>query len=235
MEKKKYIDVLTRQAEKSGHAYELALNDFLDYLLGLFDRCKFKNDMAKYQEHLLQTLKEVPDFGDLAIMWLDDVSEAMDRGEWLDAFGELYEEMYLTRGKASKTGQFFTPKSLSDLMAGIIDPANNQAPDAKEITPTVKLDGFKVNDCAAGSGRLLLAHYIGVSKVEHSEGRKYYYIAQDSDPIACKMCALNMMIHGMNGKVICQDTLALDTPKVIYYINEVRYPFATPYYSVRAI
>lgn len=42
-----------------------------------------------------------------------------------------------------------------------------------------------------------------------------------------------MMVHGMNGRVICQDTLAMSTPSVEYFVNEVRYPFSTPYYSVR--
>lgn len=242
MNKKIYVDVLTKQAEKSGHAHDMALSDFLDYLLDLFDANKYDTDLTKYVDRLNEKLHENMNFGGLAIQWMADVSEAMDRGEWLDVFGELYEEMYLTRGKASRTGQFFTPKSLSDLMAEIIDPAKNQAPGAKNEAPgkakelpAFRVNGYQVNDCAAGSGRLLLAHYIDVSKVDHSRGRGYYYIAQDSDPIACKMAALNMMIHGMNAKVICQDTLTLDAPKVIYYINEVRYPFATPYYSVRTI
>ena len=96
-----------------------------------------------------------------------------------------------------------------------------------------KVEGRRVNDCAAGSGRLLLAHYMEVSKLDHSAGRPFVYIAHDSDPLVCKMCALNMMVHGMNGTVICQDTLTQSTPSAVYRINEIRYPFNTPYYSVR--
>lgn len=69
-------------------------------------------------------------------------------------FGLIYEEMYLSRGKASKTGQFFTPRSVSDLMA--------------QISTLGSQDHGKVNDCAAGSGRLLLAHYVEKSESYYS-------------------------------------------------------------------
>lgn len=86
---------------------------------------------------------------------------------------------------------------------------------------------------ATGSGRLLLAHYMEKSKLDHSAGRCFEYVAQDNDPIACKMYALNFMIHGMYGRVECRDTLSMDEPSVVYIVNEVKYPFNTPYYSVR--
>ena len=228
MEKKKYIDTLERQAQKDGVSYDQALNNFLDYLLELYSIDKYSGTFEEWRKSFQASLLTKPDFGVLTIIWNEDVAQAMEKGEWLDVFGQLYEEMYLSRGKASKTGQFFTPKSVSDFMSAIIQPDKNQA-------TTAKIKGNRVNDCAAGSGRLLLAHYIDVSKVDHHEGRKYYYVAQDSDPVACKMCALNMMIHGMNGEVICGDTLSQDTPSFVYHINEIRYPFPTPYYSVNKL
>lgn len=223
---KLYVDVLTKQVKEDGRPYEMALNDFCDYLLDLFSVEVFKNDfkgLLKWQQERFQAK---PHFGFLALAWMDDVTKAMEHGKWLDVFGMLYEEMYLTAGKAARTGQFFTPPAVSDLMSELVGTKKKEA-------SSVKKDGLKVNDCAAGSGRLLLSHFIEVSKQNHSAGRPYSYIAQDSDPLACKMCALNMMIHGMNGRVICQDTLTLSTPTVEYIVNEVRYPFITPYYSVR--
>lgn len=228
MEKRKYIYTLERQAQKDNIAYDQALNNFLDYLIQLYSIEKYSGDFKEWETLFQADLLAKPDFGVLTIIWNEDVAQAMEKGEWLDVFGQLYEEMYLSRGKASKTGQFFTPKSVSDLMATIIDPDKNQA-------HTANVSGNRVNDCAAGSGRLLLAHYIDVSKLDHSQGRRFYYIAQDVDPVACKMCALNMMIHGMQGEVICQDTLSQDSPSLIYHINEIRYPFPTPYYSIRKV
>lgn len=219
MDKKTYIDVLTKQADNNKRPYEMALSDFLDYLLKFFSIDAFSGGTEEYKQYVTDCTMGNPDFAGLAIKWLDDVAAAMDRGEWLDVFGVIYEDMYLSRGKASKTGQFFTPRSVSDLMAQISGPGNQ--------------DSGKVNDCAAGSGRLLLAHYMTKSKLDHSAGRRFEYVAQDNDPIACKMCALNFMVHGMYGRVECRDTLIMDAPSVVYIVNEVKYPFNTPYYSVR--
>ena len=223
---KLYVDILSDHAKEDGRPHEMALSDFCDYLLDLFSVEAFMGDSRSYLKWQQQRLQAKPKLATLAMVWLNDVSQAMDRGQWLDVFGMLYEDMYLTAGKASKTGQFFTPQSVSNLMSSIIGSGKNEATSAK-------IEGTRVNDCAAGSGRLLLAHFIEASKLDHSAGRPFQYIAQDSDPLVCKMCALNMMVHGMNGRVICQDTLAMSTPSVEYFINEVRYPFSTPYYSVR--
>lgn len=219
MDKKKYIDILSAQAEKNNRPYELALSDFLDYLIELFRVEPLMEGIEGYEKHVLRCVRKSPDFAELATQWLSDVSDAMTRGEWLDVFGILYEEMYLSRGKASKTGQFFTPPSVSNLLSEILD--------------TSSQDGT-VNDCAAGSGRLLLAHYMEHSRLDNTAGRRFKYLAQDVDPIACKMCALNFMAHGMNGKVVCQDTLTMDAPSVTYHLNEVKYPFNTPFYSIRS-
>ena len=222
MDKKKYIEILSSEAEKNGRPQEHALEDFLDYVIDYFDMKPFLSSGAEaYGDHILECMRKSHGFFNLVIMWLEDISAAMERGEWLDAFGFLYEELYLTRGKASHTGQFFTPPSVSDLMS--------------QISSLNEKQGGIVNDCAAGSGRLLLAHYIEKSRLDHSAGRRFQYIAQDVDPVACKMCALNLMAHGMNAKVICQNTLAMSTPSVVYCVNEVKYPFNTPFYSVRAV
>lgn len=220
MDKKKYIDVLTQHADMYKRPYEMALNDFLDFLLSFFSVDAFRGDSTAYQQHIIRHVKNDPDFVDLVFVWLADVAKEMDCGRWLDAFGEIYEDMYLSRGKASAKGQFFTPRSVSDLCAQIINQGK---------------DSGTVNDCAAGSGRLLLSHFIDATKNDHSAAHRFRYLAQDSDPIACKMCALNMMAHGMNAKVVCQDTLAMSSPTALYYINEVRFPLSTPYYSVRMV
>lgn len=220
MDKKHYVTVLTEQVAVNHRPHEMALSDFLDFLLELFSAEAFAGGTEHYAQHVLSVTQKNSEYTLLALQWLADVGDAMEKGEWLDAWGILYEELYLSRGKASNTGQFFTPHSLSDLMAG--------------VTGKEGADRGKVNDCACGSGRLLLAHYLEKSRLDHSAGRRFEYIAQDSDPIACKMCALNLMAHGMYGRVVCQNSLTLSTPSVVYHINEVKYPINTPYYSIRA-
>ena len=220
MEVKKYVDALTQHATDHHRPHEFALVDFMDYLIKFFRMEEFLKGSGEALKAHCQTMQEEdPVFYKLTICWLLDVTKAMDRGEYLDLFGLLYESLYLTRSKASKTGQFFTPGSVSTLCAEMLDDGRK---------------GGTVSDCAVGSGRLLLAHCMKVTKTDYSRVRRFTYEGQDSDIIACKMCALNLMAHGLNGKVICRDTLAMNTPTVIYHINEVRYPIPTMYYSIRA-
>lgn len=144
--------------------------------------------------------------------WFAEVTKTMENGGTLDFFGEMYEEAW--KGKASALGQFYTPESICSLMAGIT---------ANEANGTY-------NDCACGSGRTLLAAF------EKADKKKFHYFdAGDIDYISCKMCALNFMVHGMIGEVKQQDALTQETPHVIYKINEIRYPFPTPLYSIRRV
>ena len=92
---------------------------------------------------------------------------------------------------------------------------------------------IRVNDCACGSARTLLAHFMNKPQDIPALAGHYYYEAADIDLPTCKMAACNMMIHGMQGKVVCQDQLLLPTPTAIFYINEVRYPFPSGMYSIR--
>ena len=99
MDKKKYIDVLTEQADKHSRPQELALSDFCDYLIEFFSIDAFKAGTVEYSQHIVSCTEQNPEFAVLALQWLGDVATAMNRGEWLDVFGILYEEMYLSRGK----------------------------------------------------------------------------------------------------------------------------------------
>ena len=137
--KKFYIDYLSQQTKADGRPYETALSDFCDYLLDLFSVKAFDGTLDGFKNWQQKRLQAKPKFGVLTMAWLNDVGQAMDRGQWLDVFGMLYEDMYLTAGKASKTGQFFTPASVSDLLSAIISPGKIEAPSAK-------IEGSTVND-----------------------------------------------------------------------------------------
>lgn len=214
----KYTETLSRVSNDRKRPMELALSDWMDFLIDLWDLEHVRNGYEAWAQHVLQLQTENPEYLDLNQDWAADVTRAMEKGTWLDLFGNLYEALYLSRGKASSQGQFFTPQSVSDLMAQIA---------------TGKKENGLVADCAAGSGRLLLSHYMQVTHVDHGKRFGLFYEATDNDPVACKMCALNMMMHGMHGKVICRNSLLMDTPSVIYHINEIRYPFPTMFYSIR--
>ena len=200
------------------HVYERqidrhqGLNVLLDFLVDMFDIRHFYTKDGFTENCRLLAVRE-PHLFRIAMIWMDKVATALEHGTWIDFFGGIYEEMYQSKGKASALGQFFTPPPLCDTMSAIAG----------------RCDTGRVNDCACGSGRTLLSAY---AYSGYPTG--VYYIADDIDTASVKMCALNMMMHGMRGRVMRHDTLR--DPVSFDYgfeINEVRYPFPTCFYSVR--
>lgn len=189
-----------------------ALDALLDYFIGTFEIENLRKFDFNYSAVFVDAKQRNEDMFSLLADWFQQVTEEIESGQgFLDWFGAMYEEMFQGKDKASALGQFYTPESLCHVMAKIVKP-----------------DGGKSNDCACGSGRTLLAAF-----AENNKSKFQWYEAGDIDYISCKMCSLNFMIHGMLGIVKRQNALLLDTPSIIYHINEVRWPVPTPMYSIR--
>lgn len=110
--------------------------------------------------------------------------------QWYDYLGLFYEDVIQSKYKASNRGQFFTPENICQVMAKL----NFTGKDAED------LEGKLINDCAGGSGRLLLA-----SRQFAPNG---IFILVDLDNVACKMAVLNFFIHAIRGAVVCKNTLS---------------------------
>ena len=218
---KEFVKYLNEVSDNHGIKQEERLDAFCDFIIRLFSTDSYKKEGFKPSVETQGNL----DYMVLVGLWADMVSDEMEKGNSFDLFGQLYEQMFLLKSKASANGQFFTPDSLCRLMADITDA------DVEED----ESDGgmVMVNDPACGSARTLLAHFMAKTREDHALAGMYYYEAADIDLPTCKMAACNMMIHGMQGRVVCQDQLSLPTPTAIFYINEVRYPFPSGMYSIR--
>lgn len=188
----------------------------MDFIIDCFD----PTHLMRFEEYLKQRMEEKPLYGQMMLQWLIDNTKAQEKGEMMDWFGEQYEMQIKPKSKADALGQFYTPMSICRLMAKI----NSGVDNADTIT---------VDDCACGSGRLLIAMEEAVRN-EHGYSNRRYYTGADIDPMSVRMCALNLMIAGVCGQVLCRDTLRMET-FYGYEINEVRYPFAVPFYSIRRI
>ncbi|WP_405285966.1 N-6 DNA methylase [Methanobrevibacter sp.] len=132
------------------------------------------------------------DYLDMFIAWVENQQAYFENNPdkyWYDYLGHFYEDVIQSKFRAGSRGQFFTPSNVCDAMA--------------ELTfhgkPKEHYDGKLINDCAGGSGRLLLA-----SKQFAPNG---IFILHDLDSVAVKMAALNFFIHGIRGAVICKNTL----------------------------
>lgn len=118
--------------------------------------------------------------------WIKIVSDELEKGDkyYYDYLGVFYEDVIQSKYKAGTNGQFFTPQCVSKLMAKTL----------------MQNKGGVINDCACGSGRMLLSAHV------QSKG-DLICIGQDLDEVSCKMAVLNFWSHGVIGSILHQNTL----------------------------
>lgn len=169
-------------------------DDFLTIFICCFARGTqeplYFETIARYKKEELNTFAKM--MGELLLQY----QKAKEDNDWIDPLGEYY-EVLAGNYKKSRLGQFFTPKGLCDVMA--------------TLTLEGSAWGKNINDPACGSGRTLLA----ANKTVQGN----YYVAQDLDPICCKMTAINLCMHQIRAEVHQMDTLRMTTPHRSYFIN----------------
>lgn len=169
------------------HDYEVFI-DFVDYCIC----CLLIHGDAEKVDFLKKKYgKYYPLFIEMYRCYLETHMNLLgDDGsfEWYDTLGEVYEAI-TSRSKSSALGQFFTPKPVCDMMAQLLYSGE-------------KKTGLRINDCACGSGRTLLAY----NKVMPGN----YLYGEDLDHVATKMAAINLAIHGCKGQVSNMDTLRFE-------------------------
>lgn len=210
------IKPLSQEMEKFGYHYGIGmaetLSALLDYIIG------FMNPDGKPVEGWRYNKEQNQCFYTMMSVYFNIMQDALVHDGWHDAFGDLFMEW---AGSKNALGQCFTPASICDMMADVT------FGDTKPEAPKLNCNGFGkrfiVSDCACGSGRLLLA---AASKMERIGAEKPYLIGEDIDAMCCKQTAINMMIHGCFGEVICHDTLCEPgEARFGYIVNEGLYPF----------
>lgn len=207
------IDKLGAYAYKTGKDLSVAFEEMLDFFIETFDIDRVMRHKCNYPALLAERKQDNPEMFELLVRWFKLATQGINKDGAYDFFGTMYEEAVKGKFKSSAMGQFFTPQELCQVMAELT------------YSPEMKT----VNDCACGSGRTLLAHFMKSDKTKF-----YYYYAEDLDPICVKICALNFMIHGMLGQVVHHDALMQDFLGA-YEVNEIKWPIPTPCCSIRKI
>ena len=141
--------------------------------------------------------------------------------KWVDLFGDYFMEYGANK---KDRGQCFTPDSVCELLAGL-SMSINEGTDFDTMRHYVPGFGRKVvvNDCACGSGRLLLAAGSTYRHITHKND--VYLVASDIDDRCCKQSAINILVHGFYGEVACMDTLMGEsTFSHGWIINQGLYP-----------
>jgi type I restriction-modification system DNA methylase subunit len=100
-----------------------------------------------------------------------------------DPLGEFFEE-FVTRGH---NGQFFTPVTITELMA--------------KISFSERTTGLKIADPACGSGRNLIS-----AAMECGPSNSFY--GADVDRNCAMMTAINLTLHGLPGEVSWMNSIS---------------------------
>lgn len=169
-----HMEALARKHERS-RVYV----DFMDYYIACNSESPGIRDVSDYydeddMQHMNNAYKSFTQL----------MHAILEKEDWHDYIGEYYEEYILAGNKASSKGQFYTPKSISDLLSRLCG------------TPCVLSEAY---DPACGSARNLLDY--------HSKHPDVRCTGEDLDESACKMAVINFHLHGVNGVVNWIDAL----------------------------
>ena len=215
---KELTESILKFSQTSGHGVREIMSDLLKYIIGNFNPSAQPDPTWTYDKS--QNMK----FHEMLYLYLLLMKEETDKKSWFDAWGDLF--MSLTP-KGGARGQFFTPVSVVELMTSVTNPQDAEA--------TTRCKGFGervvISDPSAGSGRNLLSAH---ARFIEQNKRKPYLVAEDIDIDCCRMCAVNMMVHGCFGEVICHDTLSEpNRVRVGFIINEGIYPLPFGFPTIR--
>ena len=156
---------------------------------------RYKAIVQKYDE------KTVQQFAVLTAITMTALLENPEQ----DFLGTVYHNLGLSKSQA---GQFFTPYNVGQMMARI------NMPDSLVLDKSRIL---RVNDPCCGAGCLLLAGYNVMREQLEStdpDWDKYVlFMAQDIDPLACKMCYIQMCCIGVPGVVVAGNSLFPDAER----------------------
>ena len=144
----------------------------------------------------IQNRYTLPEWKAMADMLAFTIS-ALKENPAQDFLGELF--MRLDLGNHWK-GQFFTPYHISELMALV-----TAGSDLKE---RIGQRGYiSMNDPTCGAGCMLVAFANVCSKQGVDYRNSVIFVGQDVDPIAAKMCYIQMATLDMAGYVVIGNTL----------------------------
>ena len=134
-------------------------------------------------------------------------------GDVHDFLGALYMEQELG---ADEMGQYFSPPSVSRLMAEMLMPGAQQS---------ITREGWMTLDepaCGSAGMVIALAHCMVVAGMNPSE--QLYATCTDIDPMVADMAFIQLALLGIPAKVVTGNTLTLQASRVrytpVYYFND---------------
>lgn len=121
-----------------------------------------------------------------------------------------------------KSGQFFTPYHVSQMMSEVVFDENT-------VKQTIEEQGFiKVSEPCCGAGGMILA--FAETMLKHNINPQQYMIFQgiDIDKNCCRMSFIQTSLMGLTGEIVHGDTITLNcwqkfvTPMTLLHMNNYR-------------
>ena len=132
-----------------------------------------------------------------------------------DIFGRIYE--YFLTGfadlKAHDGGEFFTPVSLVQLIANVIEP-----------------DHGKILDPACGSGGMFVQSAHFVERLHQNPGQLLTFYGMEKNPTTIRLAKMNLAVHGLEGNIQKAITYYEDPHPGLW--GEADYVMANPPFNV---
>ena len=206
------VNHLQRMADKYGKRIDQVFEGALDYIIGIFSAQPRKVWGCPFNE------KENNEFDDIMCEYIDILQPLVNKRGWADVWGDIF--MDAMAGVTKYRGQFFTPEGICQILA--MTTINESL--KKQPASNANRFGERqiIDDPTCGSGRTLLA--ANAYLLAHN-AKKPYLIGEDIDTICCKMTAVNLLVHGCFGEVVCHDTLQEPgSVRFGYIINEGLWP-----------
>lgn len=158
-------------------------NDFLDYVVK-------SNLIYQHNPKPVNYHGNEEAYVELFKAYLNRLEKELEHVPYVDLLGLLYEEVVLSKGKSQQLGQYYSPTCVAEITSDLVL-LNQEFEDNSDKI---------INDCACGSGRMLLASHV------KSKG-DVFCIGQDIDETSVKMCTINFLSMGVRGSVLQMDSL----------------------------
>ena len=155
----------------------------------------------QYLETVKQYNKEQAEqFSQLLALLVSALSE-----QHQDFLGKVY--MQLNLGNA-RTGQFFTPYHISQMMAEITFIDGKENIENKEI--------ITLSEPCCGSGGMVIAYAETMKKYDINFQERLFVEAIDIDEMCFQMAYLQLSLYGIPARVLLGDTIAYKFSKMLY-------------------
>ena len=149
-----------------------------------------------------------------------NVIDEIDFEEYEDrhAFGEIYETILRSLQSAGNSGEFYTPRAVTDFMVQMIKP---------------KL-GESIADFACGTGGFLLAAFEHMKPQSREIEKQNFlknraFFGADNTPLVVTLASMNLYLHDIGtakSPIVCQDSL-IDKSDKMFNVILANPPFGT--------